>query len=201
MRFSIAKTMLAALVAWGSLTALDISSAHAGIIITIGDSPLLSSAQIKRYMARHNQNQADGADDGRGKERDSDGFDKPAEREQSRPYANTPDYQAGHRTCQSTQTGKTERCPRPASPEVDGSGLPSEWSCFAIQPGVFYCDAAYFGAGADAGAGGYAGEGDFADDELAVLGCSGGTGSASWLLVVLALAGLGFARRKRRQDA
>jgi|GEM_PF-3114880 len=195
MRFPIAKNALAVLVGLVALTALDTSSANAGIIITIGDSPLLTSTQIQRYMAFRRHERDESAQDESHEEGEFEEFEG---REPRRDQASAPTYQAGYRTCQSTQTGKTELCPRPASPEVDQSGLPSEWSCYAIRPGVFYCDGAMFGAGADAGQGGYAGEGDFGDDELTVMGCGGGaSSSASWMLALLGIGGLAWSRRKR----
>jgi len=92
------------------------------------------------------------------------------------------------------------------------TGLPADWKCVPIGGGLLYCEAPTAGAGGSAGPGGQGAwdgatdDEDFedldddlndADDELQVMGCSGG-GSTSGLLalalVVLALFGLRRAR-------
>jgi MYXO-CTERM domain-containing protein len=180
---SLSATILAAGLAAGGV-------AHAGIIITIGDSPLEDSVRLRYVMGDPCDWEEEEGEGGT-----SSGAPK------SDPGYSPNGQPTMSRTCRSTATGNPVACPVPSSPSVDASGLPSEWRCYAIAPGVFYCDAPIFGMAP-------LGDDEIedteneteaeADDEsIEVVGCQGGS-SVAWPLALLGLGALALRRRRVR---
>ncbi len=188
MRSFLSRTLSAAVVT--ASLALG-GAAQAGIIITIGDSPLEDSVRLQYVMGDPCDWEEEGEEGG-----DTAGAPK------SNPGYSPTGQPTMSRTCRSTATGHPIACPTPSSPNVDASGLPSEWRCYAIAPGVFYCDAPVFGMAPlgddeeeDAEIDGA--EADADDESIEVVGCQGGD-SVAWLLALLGLAALGWRRRSAR---
>lgn len=186
MRSILSRTLTAATLTAG--LALG-GAAQAGIIITIGDSPLEDSVRLRYVMGDPCDWEEEEGGDGGG----TTGAPK------SNPGYSPTGQPTMSRTCRSTATGSPIACPTPSSPTVDASGLPSEWRCYAIASGVFYCDAPIFGMaplGKDeleaSGA-----EADADDESIEVVGCQGG-GSVAWPLALLGLGALAWRRRSVR---